>query len=107
MQQFTPPTAQELAESLRAAADKGQSIQIVGRNSKSLMGGPIMPAQFVLKTGGLRKMIHYERDDLTVSAEAGMAFSELQAILAENQQMIALDPPLGGEGTVGGVVASN
>jgi glycolate oxidase FAD binding subunit len=107
MQQFTPSTARELADNLRAAADKGQSIQTVGRNSKKLMGGPILPAQVVLQTGGLCKVLDYERDDLTVSVQAGMPFSELQAILAEQRQMIALDPPLRGEGTVGGIVASN
>lgn len=107
MQQFTPSTAEELADVLNSAAARAHTIQISGHNSKKLMGGPILPAQAVVHTFGLRKVLKYERDDLTISVQAGMLFSDLQSILAENKQMIALDPPFANDATVGGILASN
>jgi glycolate oxidase FAD binding subunit len=107
MQQFTPSSAEELADVLGSAAAKAQTIQVIGRNSKRLIGGPVTPAEVVSTTSGLRRILRYERDDLTISVEAGARFSEVQAMLRENRQMIALDPPFSTEATIGGVLATN
>src|SRR5262249_31484822 len=45
--------------------------------------------------------------DLTVTVEAGMPLSELQRILGEQGQFLALDPPLQDGATIGGVIATN
>ncbi len=79
----------------------------MGANSKRLMGGPVLPVQVVLNTSSLRRVLRYERDDLTVSVEAGMPLSALQSLLAQNGQMLALDPPLSANATIGGVLATN
>ena len=71
------------------------------------MAGPILPADVSISTTALNRILQYERDDLTISVEAGMPFSELQSLLRRERQMIALDPPFSEESTVGGVVASN
>jgi glycolate oxidase FAD binding subunit len=107
MQQFTPWSAQELAELLCASSAKAQPIQVIGKNSKRLMGGPVTTAETLVNTSRLRRVLRYERDDLTISVEAGMPFASLQSILRENGQMIALDPPFQNEATVGGVLATN
>ena len=60
-----------------------------------------------INTGGLRRVLKYEPNDLTVSVEAGMPFADLQALLAKNRQMVALDPPFFAKATVGGVIATN
>ncbi len=39
--------------------------------------------------------------------EAGLRWSEITRILAENRQMIPLDPPFAASATVGGVIAAN
>jgi glycolate oxidase FAD binding subunit len=44
---------------------------------------------------------------LTISVEAGLAWSELDRTLAANRQMVPLDPPWSGSATVGGVIGSN
>jgi glycolate oxidase FAD binding subunit len=107
MSQFAPDTAEQMADVLRHLAATQQTIQVLGKNSKRLMAGPNTPAQALVTTTGLRRLLQYERDDLTVSVEAGMPFSELQATLAKNGQMIALDPPFASAATVGGVIAAN
>lgn len=107
MPQATPASANDLAEALHSAAEAGKSITLLGNNSKKLMAGPITPADVVISTSGLTRVLQYEPNDLTVSVEAGMRFSALQEMLARHGQMIALDPPFRANASIGGVVASN
>ncbi len=71
------------------------------------MAGPIAPADATISTSALRRVLKYEPRDLTISVEAGMPWREFTALLAGNRQMVPLDPPFGGEATVGGVAAAN
>jgi glycolate oxidase FAD binding subunit len=107
MSALKPGSPEELAEILRNSAEASKTVNIFGRNSKRLMAGPILPADVTVSTSALNKLLLYERDDLTVSVEAGMQFSALQNLLRRERQMIALDPPFAEDATVGGVVASN
>ena len=107
MNTLVPRSAEELARLLQQASSESNTIAISGNSSKRLMAGPISPADVIISTSGLRRILQYERDDLTVSVEAGMPFGELQALLARNGQMIALDPPFAAQATIGGVIASN
>lgn len=104
---ITPASAQELADALASAASNSQTITVFGNNSKHLMGGPARTADITISTAGLRRVLEYEPNDLTISVEAGVQFSELQKMLAARGQMIALDPPYSAQATVGGIVASN
>jgi glycolate oxidase FAD binding subunit len=103
----TPASAQEVADLLEESAASSRAIAVVGNNSKRLMAGPIEPCDVVLSTSRLNRVLQYEPNDLTISVETGMPWSELQQLLAGRSQMIALDPPFWREATVGGVVASN
>ncbi len=71
------------------------------------MAGPLRAAEITISTASLRRVLQYEPNDLTISVETGMQFSELQKMLASRGQMIALDPPYSAQATVGGIVASN
>jgi glycolate oxidase FAD binding subunit len=107
MSRVTPESAEDLAAALHQASSNSRTIAVIGNGSKHSMGGPIMAADVVISTAGLRRVLQYEPNDLTISVEAGMPFSELQARLAQRKQMIALDPPFSAQASVGGVVASN
>jgi glycolate dehydrogenase FAD-binding subunit len=107
MSQLTPPSAEDLAEALHQANSNTRTVAVIGSDSKHLMGGPVLPADVVISTARLRRVLQYEPNDLTISIEAGMPFSELQSILARRKQMIALDPPFASNATIGGVVASD
>ncbi len=102
-----PKSADELAQCLKDAALQSQKIAIVGTNSKRLMAGPVSPDDAVISTAGIRSVLQYERDDLTISVGAGMLLKDLQALLRDHRQMIALDPPFSTQATIGGVIASN
>jgi glycolate oxidase FAD binding subunit len=107
MHSLEPSTPEELASQLRECASRQQTIRLAGCDSKSSMAGPIQPADVLLSTRNLRKVLLYEPRDLTISVEAGCRFPELQSSLARNGQMIALDPPFSAAASIGGIAASN
>jgi glycolate oxidase FAD binding subunit len=107
MSRLTPSSAEDLAEALHEVNANARTVAVIGNDSKRLMSGPVLRADVVISTAGLRRILQYEPNDLTISVEAGMPFSELQSLLARRKQMIALDPPFAAHATIGGVVASN
>lgn len=107
MSRLTPSSAEELAEALKQAGSQSRTVTVMGNDSKRLMGGPVLPADIVISTAGLRRVLQYEPNDLTISVEAGIPFAELQALLARRKQMIALDPPFSSQATIAGIVATN
>ncbi len=104
---LAPSTPAELAQALREAADHKRAIAIEGNSSKRLMAGPYEPADVQITTSALRRVLQYEPQDLTVSVEAGMPWFEFTNLVAQNRQMVPLDPPFAATATVGGVVAAN
>lgn len=103
----TPSSAEDLARALGEAASGSRTIEVAGNNSKRLMAGPALPSDVTLSTSKLQRVLEYEPNDLTISIEAGMRFSDVQRLLATRGQMIALDPPHSADATVGGILASN
>jgi glycolate oxidase FAD binding subunit len=55
----------------------------------------------------MRRVRKYEPRDLTISVEAGISYCDLNRLLAEQHQMIPLDPPFADTATIGGIVACN
>lgn len=102
-----PETPAQLAESLRASADRRQTIRLGGNFSKDRLGRCGTPAEVTISTSRMNRLLKYEPDDLTISVEAGMPFAELERTLAGHRQMLPLDPPWRDESTVGGVIAAN
>jgi glycolate oxidase FAD binding subunit len=107
LSRIAPSTPEEFAAELAEAALRNKRIAIVGNDSKLGMAGPAVETETVLSSTRLARVLQYEPKDLTVSVEAGMPFPDLQALLAQNGQMIALDPPHAASATIGGVVASD
>jgi glycolate oxidase FAD binding subunit len=105
--ELVPHTPEELAEALGSAASRRQTITLGGRFSKRLMAGPIEPSDVTVSTAGLTRVLQYEPHDLTISVEAGISYAELSRMLAENRQMIPLDPPFSETATMGGILGSN
>jgi len=102
-----PQSPEELAEAMAWASARGQTIELGGNFSKQLMGGPAGPASMTISTAAMRRVRQYEPRDLTISVEAGISYCELSRLLAEQHQMIPLDPPFADTATIGGIVASN
>ena len=104
---LTPDSAEELAAQLAEANSRSQTIRLSGNSTKERMGGPIAPADVSISTAGMNRVLEYEPRDLTISVEAGVTYRELSGLLAENRQMIPLDPSFSDRATIGGIVAAN
>ncbi|HEY1755989.1 MAG TPA: FAD-binding protein [Bryobacteraceae bacterium] len=107
MSTLLPETPEQLAESLQDAASAHRTIRLGGNFSKDRLGGAPQPADVVISTSRLNRLLQYDPRDLTVSVQAGMRFAELEQILAGHRQMLPLDPGWAADSTVGGVVAAN
>ncbi|HLJ17327.1 MAG TPA: FAD-binding protein [Bryobacteraceae bacterium] len=102
-----PETPADLARTLADAAGSGRAIRCGGNFTKDKIAGPLAAADVTISTAGLRRVLHYEPRDLTISVEAGLPYAEFRRLLAGNRQMVPLDPPFAETATVGGVVAAN
>jgi glycolate oxidase FAD binding subunit len=102
-----PRSASEFAETLATAASRKCTIALSGASSKRLMAGPVEPADVALSTAAMTRVLEYEPRDLTISVEAGLRYADLDRLLAQNRQMIPLDPPFSETATIGGILAAN
>ena len=105
MKTHSPGSLDEASEFMAAAGVAGHRLMVQGAGTKSGWGRPAPAPEVLVETGGLTGVVEYNPGDLTAVVRAGTPMATLQAVLAEEGQMLALDPP--GEGsTVGGVVAT-
>jgi glycolate oxidase FAD binding subunit len=102
-----PDTAEAFAAVLHEADSAGQGVTPVGGGTQLDLGNPPVRVDVALETTRLNRVVEYEPADLTVTVEAGMRFAELQRLLGEQGQFLALDPPVESDATVGGVIATN
>ncbi|MFQ5966196.1 MAG: FAD-binding oxidoreductase [Acidimicrobiia bacterium] len=98
-----PRSQEEAARILRLASEHGIPTLVWGGGSHQGIGGRV-EADLVLSTSRFDQITEWEADDLTLVVEAGLSVSAVEAQLAERGQTALL--PEGGDGTVGGVVAT-
>lgn len=101
-----PASTAELAEVMAAACHDDAAVVVRGGGTRLGWGGPPSRLDLLVDTGGLARVVEYTPDDLVVVVEAGLTLGELDSVLAEHGQRLALDPPWPGA-TVGGVIATN
>ena len=95
---------QVLRDTVRAAAEKGERLRIVGGGSKSFYGRAVEGQPLV--TTGLGGIVAYEPTELVITAGAGAPLQEVEEVLAERAQMLAFEPPhFGNKATLGGTIA--
>lgn len=102
-----PSTGDEVSELLRTAAEAKLSVLARGGGQHLYLGAPPSAIGLVLCLDRLNRMVEYEADDVTVTAEAGMSLGALQRIVGERGQMLPLDPPGPETATLGGLAAAN
>jgi glycolate oxidase FAD binding subunit len=102
-----PGSAEEAAEVLRACAGDGLAVLFVGGGTDLELGAPPRELDVLLRTRRLARVVEHAPADQIATVEAGMPIDALQRHLAEHGQRLALDPPLPGRATIGGVVAAN
>ncbi|MBP1859404.1 glycolate oxidase subunit GlcE [Rhizobium herbae] len=110
---FEPASETDAADIVRHAAETGTPLAIAGGGTRSGLGNRVQAEQF-LSTRKLTGIVSYNPAEMTMSAKAGTPMAEIEAVLAENRQMLAFEPMdhrgvMGtrGEPTIGGVFAAN
>jgi len=101
-----PATREELASALAGAAEAGTPVRFRGSGTKRGWPPAAPPDAIELSTAGLARIVEHNEGDLTAVLEAGVPLADAQRAFAEKGQRLALDPPLDGGSTIGGVVAS-
>src|SRR6266508_1269310 len=102
-----PADVEEVAALLRLASARGWAVAPRGGGTMIEQGNPPARLDLVLDLTRLDHVIEHRPRDLTVTVAAGITVGALQEELAKQGQMLALDPPLAGRATVGGVLAGN
>jgi len=92
-------------ERIRAAHANGSPLIIHGGGSKSFYGGA--DEGEVLSSRKFTGIVDYQPKELVLTARAGTPLAEIEAQLAEQNQMLAFEPPhFGGGATLGGSIAA-
>ena len=95
----------DLQEQVRAVAAAGGEIEIRGGGSKQFYGNSVdaLPIEVAAHSG----VVDYDPAELVITLRAGCRLRDVQALLAENRQMLGFEPPLfGDDATIGGMAAA-
>ncbi len=95
-----------LLEQVRDAIAARRPLCIVGGNTKKHIGRE--QAGDPIDLGSYAGVIDYQPSELVITVRAGTTISDLQKVLAAQDQVLASEPPeFGGKATVGGTLACN
>ncbi|MBX6394360.1 MAG: FAD-binding oxidoreductase [Alicyclobacillaceae bacterium] len=100
-----PASDNQVDEIVRWAASEGVRILPLGSGSQWIPGLEEGESPVVLSTRELSGTVDYEPRDLVMVVRAGTPFEEVQRIAGEHGQWLPLDPLVGREATIGGVVS--
>jgi glycolate oxidase FAD binding subunit len=97
----------DLAEAVAALAETSGRVLIAGAGTAEDWAGTPEPADLLLDTTALTGVIDHNPADMTVAVRAGTPLRELNALLAEHGQRVALDAARERRGaTMGGLIAT-
>ena len=98
--------SQQFQQQVLSAVKNNQALRIEGGNSKNFLGNKVDGD--VLSTRTHSGVVSYDPSELVITARSGTPLCEIKQVLADNQQMLAFEPPSFGEqATLGGTIACN
>jgi len=108
-----PRDERDICDAVAHASASGEALEIAGGGTKRGIGRP-QRETLILSTLGLNKVIDYDPAELVLTVEPGARLADIEAMLAERNQMLAFEPfdfarVTGGEpgrSTIGGVVCA-
>lgn len=94
-----------LSNTVREAGRDHRPLRIQGSGSKSFYGRAVQGV--ALDVSPYRGIVSYEPTELVITARAGTPLAEIEAVLADQRQMLPFEPPHFGPGaTLGGCIAA-
>lgn len=101
-----PSSVEELAEQVRHANKEQAAIVPWGSGTRQHIGAAPTRYDIALDLKGLNRIIEHNPADLVVTVEAGISLATVQAALAQHGQTLPWDPPVSGDATIGGLLAT-
>ena len=105
-----PNTQEELAAVIAWAGQNNYAVLPCGGGSKLDWGGLVKLDSnlrlMAVNTSHLNRLVEHAVGDLTVTAEAGMRFADLQQVLAVAGQFLPIDLAYPQHATLGGIIAT-
>ena len=102
-----PGSAEELAKILRLANAAGLAVVPRGGSTKMAWGNRPSGADLILSIARLDRVLEHAWGDMTATVQAGCTVANLQRILSEHGQRLALDTLWSERATIGGMLATN
>jgi glycolate oxidase FAD binding subunit len=104
---FVPETIAYAASRIAESEKAGEAVAFVGGGTDLGIGSPPERLDLVIRTTKLDRIVEHAPSDQIVAVEAGMTLARLQEVVGVHGQRLAIDPPLPGRATIGGIVAAN
>lgn len=99
------PALAPLRAAVMEAHGARRPLRLCGAGTKDFYGESCEGAPLDLT--GYRGVVEYEPSELVLTARCGTPLSEIEALLCAERQFLAFEPPpLGGDPTIGGVIAA-
>ncbi|RJS92675.1 glycolate oxidase subunit GlcE [Salinisphaera sp. Q1T1-3] len=97
-----------IAAQVEDAYQRAAPLRIVAGQSKSFLGEPVAEAATeTLAVHAHSGVVSYDPGELIITARAGTPLRDIEAVLAENHQRLAFEPPhYGPTATLGGTIAT-
>jgi len=97
----SPGSTDEAAALLALAARLGSSVVVRGRGTALQWGSPPRSADLVVGTERLDGVVEHEAGDLVCTVEAGTRIDDVNRVVGEAGQQLALDQPVPGSSVAG------
>ena len=101
-----PTSLGEVSSILRDADNSGLGVIPIGGGTRLHVGRVPTKYDISIFMTGFKNVVSHNPADLTCTVEAGITLGELQDILAEHGQFLAIDAPFPEHSTVGGIMSS-
>jgi len=102
-----PGTQDEVSKAVSACAAAGATMIPWGGGTAMGLGNRPSCADAVVRLDRLDRIVEFDAANLCVTVEAGMRLGLLQGTLAQEKEILPLDPPADVKVTIGGLVAAN
>ena len=103
-----PRTYEQVSEIVSFCDRSGYSVLPFGGCTKTLLGNKPLRYDIALSTRNLNSVIEHSEKDFIITVQAGTTLEQVQNLLGEKKQFLALDPPRVEKGaTIGGIIATN
>jgi glycolate oxidase FAD binding subunit len=88
---ISPKSENEVVDIVREAAERNSAFEILSGRTKRAMGRPV-EVETVLDISAISGIVKYEPEELVLNVRAATPLNEIEAALAEKNQMLGFEP---------------